>query len=229
MKWLHTEYDFAAGAIVNFYKPVGKSSFWYVKKIHHLIQTKVGHAGTLDPFAEGVLLLCTGKATKQASELMALPKEYVGVLRLGIQTETDDATGEIVRNVPVPDLSLTDISRSLEKYVGDVLQIPPMFSAKKIAGERLYHLARKGRIVDRVPKLVHVESIELISFQENQITIRVNCSKGTYIRALARDIGNDLGCGGHLQSLVRTRIGNYSIDDSIDLDRFKQLLETHRE
>ncbi|MFZ5518458.1 MAG: tRNA pseudouridine(55) synthase TruB [Candidatus Zhuqueibacterota bacterium] len=229
MKWLHTEYDFAAGAIVNFHKPVGKSSFWYVRKIHYLIQTKVGHAGTLDPFAEGVLLLCTGKATKQVSELMSLPKEYIGILRLGIQTETDDATGAIVRNAAVPQLSGNDIVQSLEKFVGDVLQIPPMFSAKKVAGERLYHLARKGRIIDRVPKQVHIESIDLISFHENLITICVKCSKGTYIRALARDIGNDLGCGAHLQSLVRTRIGDYCIEDSIDLERFKQLLENHQE
>ena len=226
MNWFQEEYDFESGAILNFYKPVGKSSFWIVKKVRYLIKTKVGHAGTLDPFADGVLLLCTGKATKKVSEIMALPKQYVGVITLGVQTETDDLTGEIILKKDVPELSQDKIKEILKKFVGDIYQIPPMFSAKKVGGVRLYHLARKGKVIEREPSLVHIDAIEMLSFDGADITLRVNCSKGTYIRALARDVGKEIGCGAHLKKLVRTKIGNYAIEDSIDLDRFKQLLNS---
>lgn len=229
MIWLKQEYDFQSGAILNFNKPVGKSSFWIVKKVRYLIDTKVGHAGTLDPFAEGVLLLCTGKATKQVSALMILPKEYVGVIRLGVQTETDDPTGEIVEQHEVGEISSTQVEEALREFIGEIYQIPPMYSAKKVGGERLYRLARKGQVIEREPMLVNISNIELLVFNGIDIKVRVHCSKGTYIRALARDVGKKLGCGAHLKSLVRTKIGDYTIEDSLDLEKFNQLLDARSE
>ncbi len=224
MNWLNEENDFASGAFLNFSKPVGKSSFWIVKKVRYLINTKVGHAGTLDPFAEGVLILCTGRATKKVSEIVALPKEYEGVISLGIQTETDDPTGRVMAEKNVPKLTEQRIRKTLEEFEGEILQIPPMFSAQKIGGERLYHLARQGKVVERQPKMVNIHSISLLDFDGQNIGIRVNCSKGTYIRALARDIGQNLGCGAHLAKLVRTKVGEYKLEDSMNLDEFNQLL-----
>jgi tRNA pseudouridine55 synthase len=224
MIWLQKEFDFEAGAILNFYKPIGKSSFWIVKKVRNLVRTKVGHAGTLDPFAEGVLLICTGKATKQAASLMSLVKEYVGEVELGIETDTDDRTGKIINQIETPVLSQEEFEQVCNDFVGDIYQIPPMFSAKKMKGRRLYKIARQGKIIERDPKLVHIDRIEVLSFDGQIAKIKVVCSKGTYIRALARDIGQKIGCGGHLKSLVRTKIGEFEVTDSIRLDQFEELL-----
>jgi tRNA pseudouridine55 synthase len=224
MIWLQKELDFEAGAILNFYKSIGKSSFWIVKKVRNLVSTKVGHAGTLDPFAEGVLLICTGKATKQAASLMSLVKEYVGEVELGIETDTDDRTGKIINQIETPVLSQEEFEQVCNDFVGDIYQIPPMFSAKKMKGRRLYKIARQGKIIERDPKLVHIDRIEVLSFDGQIAKIKVVCSKGTYIRALARDIGQKIGCGGHLKSLVRTKIGEFEVTDSIRLDQFEELL-----
>lgn len=224
MIWLEREFDFAAGAILNFNKPIGKSSFWLVKKIRAIVQTKVGHAGTLDPFAEGVLLICTGKATKQVSVFMEMQKEYIGEIELGITTNTDDPTGEIIEQQPVPGISRDEFKNICDTFVGEIYQVPPMFSAKKVAGKRLYKLARKGTVIERAPKPVKIDTIEVLNFEPPVGKIKVTCSKGTYIRALARDIGEKFGCGGHLKSLVRTRIGNFSIDESLDLISLQQLV-----
>jgi tRNA pseudouridine55 synthase len=224
MIWLQQEFDFAAGAILNFNKPIGKSSFWLVKKIRGIVQTKVGHAGTLDPFAEGVLLVCTGKATKQVSKFMEMQKEYIGEIELGITTNTDDPTGEIIEQHLVPGISRDEFKKVCSTFVGEIYQVPPMFSAKKVNGERLYKLARKGMVIERAPKLVYIDTIEVLNFEPPVGKIKVTCSKGTYIRALARDIGEKIGCGGYLKSLIRTRIGDFSIDESLDLDGFKQLV-----
>lgn len=224
MIWLQQEFDFAAGSILNFNKPAGKSSFWLVRKIRGIVQTKVGHAGTLDPFAEGVLLVCTGKATKHVASLMDMQKEYIGEIELGITTNTDDPTGEIVEQHPVPGMSQNEFDIICNTFVGDIYQVPPMFSAKKVNGKRLYKLARKGMIIERAPKLVSIDAIEVLNFEHPVGKIKVTCSKGTYIRALARDIGQKIGCGGYLKSLIRTRIGDFSIDESLDLDGFKQLV-----
>jgi len=224
MNWMQKEFDFEAGAIINFNKPVGKSSFWVVKKVRNLVNTKVGHAGTLDPFAEGVLLICTGKATKQVTKLMDQTKEYIGEIELGIETDTDDRTGKIIKTQQVPELDQKKIEQICEDFVGDIYQIPPMFSAKKMKGRRLYQIARKGMVVDREPKPVHIENIDVMSFNSPIVKIGVSCSKGTYIRALARDIGQKIGCGGHLRSLIRTKVGEYKITDSITLNQFEQFL-----
>ncbi|UCE05812.1 MAG: tRNA pseudouridine(55) synthase TruB [bacterium] len=221
---MEKEFDFEAGAILNFNKPIGKSSFWVVKKVRNAIKTKVGHAGTLDPFAEGVLLLCTGKATKQVSELMELTKEYIGEIELGIETDTDDRTGKMINRQEAPELEQKEFERICKSFIGDIYQVPPMFSAKKINGRRLYQIARKGKVIEREPKLVHIETIDVLSFCSPIAKIKVTCSKGTYIRALARDIGQKIGCGAHLKSLIRTKIGEYAIKDSITLNQFEEIL-----
>lgn len=224
MIWLKKKYNFEAGSILNFYKPVGKSSFWIVKKIKKLVNTKVGHAGTLDPFAEGVLLICTGKATKQVMKLMDLPKEYIGEVELGIEMDTDDPTGRIISQNEVPRLNQQEFERICNDFVGDIDQIPPMFSAKKVNGRRLYKIAREGDQIAREPKTVYVDRIDVLSFDGQIAKIKVVCSKGTYIRTLAKDIGQKIGCGGHLKSLIRTRIGKFDVKDSIQLNEFEELL-----
>ena len=224
MIWLEEEFDFNAGAILNFTKPIGKSSFWIVKQVRWVVQTKVGHAGTLDPFACGVLLLCTGKATKKIISLMDLPKEYIGEIVLGSSTNTDDCTGEILEQKDIPIIDKSEVIQVCNKFIGDINQIPPMFSAKKIKGRRLYKIARSGKVIERQPCLVHIENIQVLEFKSPIIKIKVSCSKGTYIRAIARDIGELIGCGGHLKSLIRTQIGSFKIDDSIDIEQFSNIV-----
>ena len=224
MIWLQKEYNFEAGSILNFYKPVGKSSFWIVKKIKKLVNTKVGHAGTLDPFAEGVLLICTGKATKQVMKLMDLTKEYIGEVELGIEMDTDDPTGRVISQNEIPKLNQQEFEQICNDFVGNIDQIPPMFSAKKVNGRRLYKIARQGDQIAREPKSVHVDQIDVLSFNGQIAKIKVVCSKGTYIRTLAKDIGQKIGCGGHLKSLIRTKIGKFDIKDSIQLNEFEELL-----
>jgi tRNA pseudouridine55 synthase len=223
MNWFGKPFDFEAGAILNFHKPSGKSSFWLVKQIRLRIKTKVGHAGTLDPFAEGVLLICTGRATRQVEQLMSLTKEYVGDIELGISTDTDDPTGKIVAQAPVPALTREELQAVCQSFVGPIYQLPPLFSAKQVQGRRLYKLARQGVAIERTPKLVHIEKIELLHHEQNLMTIRVICSKGTYIRALARDIGQQLGCGAYLKKLIRTRIGDYTIDEALNWPQFVEM------
>ena len=185
---------------------------------------KVGHAGTLDPFATGILLICTGKATKKVPQLMELTKEYWGQVKLGLQTDTDDITGKIINSNPVPKIDRAEFGEICQQFVGEIPQIPPMFSAKKIGGQRLYKIARKGKVVERPPKIVTISSLEIINFQLPFVTIKVTCSKGTYIRALARDIGLTLRCGAYLHSLTRTRIGGYNLEDSLTIEQFKEKL-----
>ncbi|MDW7679675.1 MAG: tRNA pseudouridine(55) synthase TruB [bacterium] len=224
MNWLGTAFDFQAGAILNMNKPVGKTSFWVVKQVRSMVNTKVGHAGTLDPFAEGVLLLCTGRATKQVSRLMKMPKIYVAEIRLGITTNTDDQTGEVVKQAPVPGVTHNELEKYLSEFTGEIEQVPPMFSAKKIQGKRLYKLARAGLVVERKPSTVYIEEISILNFQTELIKIRVKCSSGTYIRSLARDLGEKIGCGGHLHSLIRTSIGDYHNEDSLSVDQFSEII-----
>ena len=201
------------------------TSFGVVAKIRAWTHCKkVGHAGTLDPFASGVLLVCTGKATKRVSELMELEKEYEGVIELGKITETDDIEGKILQRRPVPSFSLEDIKSVLKKFVGEIDQIPPMYSALKKNGVRLYKLARKGKVVHREPRKVNIYEIELLEWNNPFLKIKVKCSSGTYIRALARDIGENLGVGGYLKILCRNRIGTYTIQDSYSLNELEELL-----
>ncbi len=216
------------GFILNINKPSGMSSFDVVREVRRLTSLrKVGHAGTLDPLAEGVLLICAGRATKRVSELMELEKEYRGTVRLGITTETDDGEGKIIKKKSVPDFSEEEIESVLNLFVGEIMQVPPMYSAIKSNGERLYRLARKGITVEREARVVHIKKIRLLSWKNPDIHLQVSCSRGTYIRALARDIGERLNTGGYLKYICRTRIGNFRVEDGYKIDEIEELFKQH--
>lgn len=212
-------FNFAAGEILNINKPEGWTSFDVVKKIRSAARIKkVGHAGTLDPFASGVLLLCTGPATKQVESLMAFDKEYVAEIELGKTTDTYDRTGLILSQTAADNIDLDAVINSLKKFEGEIYQTPPMYSAIKVRGQRLYELARRGEAIERTPRKIRIYGIELINHVKSRITIKVVCTKGTYIRSLAHDLGEDLGCGAYLHALVRTRVGSYRIEDAWSMD-----------
>jgi tRNA pseudouridine55 synthase len=179
---------------------------------------KVGHCGTLDPLATGLLMLVIGKATKIQDLLMAEDKEYVGVMRLGIATASQDADGEVTESRPVPDFTPEQIEAAFARYDGDFYQMPPMVSAIKKDGVALYKLARQGKTVEREPRFVHIFAHEVQAIRLPEIDFRVVCSKGFYVRTYAHDIGADLGCGAHLQQLRRTKSGRFNLDRSITVD-----------
>ncbi|MFN8367630.1 MAG: tRNA pseudouridine(55) synthase TruB [Candidatus Kapaibacterium sp.] len=203
------------------------SSDVVVKLRNTLRVKKIGHAGTLDPLATGLLVLCVGKATKSINTFQDQPKEYVAIIRLGATTKTDDAEGEEEHVVDVSTLPLDAITNALPQYTGEIQQIPPMYSALKVGGKKLYELARKDKEIERAPRTVTIYSIELVSVALPYCTVRVTCSKGTYIRTLARDIGNTLGVGGYLKELRRTKIGEFSVDDALTISDVKQAVEQH--
>ena len=220
-----SEIDFEAGAVLVVDKPAGITSFGVVHRIKKWTGCrKVGHAGTLDPMATGVLLVCTGPATKRVSELMELEKEYEGTVELGMTTETDDAEGKVTGRCDVPPFSREDILAILEGFQGFIDQIPPMYSAIKKNGSRLYRLARRGMVVPRDPRKVTIHEINLLDWKPPFLSVRVRCSKGTYIRALARDIGERCGTGGYLKTLRRTRLGPYRADDAYTLETLREWL-----
>lgn len=214
--------NFLTGQVLAFDKPLGMTSFGLVAKVRWLLtrrmdgrKIKVGHAGTLDPLATGVMLLCTGRATKRIDELQAGVKEYVATLRLGATTPSYDLEHEIDATYPTDHITESAVREVLERFKGEIMQVPPVFSACKVDGKRAYDLARKGRDVALKAKPLRIDEIELTdcSLDEQCITIRVVCSKGTYIRALARDIGEALQSGAHLTALRRTRVGDFKVDD----------------
>lgn len=210
-----------SGSVENLDKPEGWTSFDVVNKLRRATGVKkVGHAGTLDPLATGVLLICFAKATKRVSELMALDKEYVGALELGISTDSHDITGKISGQHEVPPLTERQLEEALAKYRGEIWQRPPMFSAIKQGGRRLYKIARAGKTVEVEPRPVTIYDLQLTRFESPLLEIRMVCSRGTYVRALARDLGDDLGCGAVLKSLRRTRIGNYRVEESFQVEQF---------
>ena len=210
--------------ILNIHKPVGWTSFDVVKKIRGIVQEKkVGHGGTLDPFAEGVLIIGTGSDTKQLKTISAEDKSYVALLLLGQETNTLDIEGKVIRKKPVPVLEIENVQIVLNSFLGNSKQTPPMFSAKKVNGERLYKLARKNIKVKREPKEIYVRDIQLLDITDEKITFSVTCSKGTYIRVLGKDIAQKLGTVGYLKSLVRTQVGGFSIDESQSIQLFELL------
>jgi len=212
--------------IINVYKPLGITSFDVVRKVRKASNIrKVGHAGTLDPFASGVLLMCIGPDTKKNDELMELMKEYEGVIHFGITTDTYDCEGVVTSRKLFKANSIDMIERVCSEFVGEIQQIPPMYSAVKQAGVPLYRIARKGKTVERKPKNVTIYSITVLNYTPPFLSLRVLCSKGTYIRTLAYDIGQKLGCGAYLKMLTRTRIGNYSVYDSLFLGDLKRYFE----
>ena len=208
--------------ILNIYKPKGITSFGVVKKIRKIVgEKKVGHGGTLDPFAEGVLIIGTGSDTKELKKITNTDKTYTASIELGKTTNTLDPEGDVIEKKKIPRLSESKINKVLESFLGSSMQTPPMFSAKKIGGVKLYELARKNIIVDREPTQINISDINLINFNETNIVFTVSCSKGTYIRVLGKEIAEKLGTVGYLNSLIRTRVGEYLIDHSVSLDQFK--------
>ena len=214
--------------ILNIYKPKGITSFGVVKKIRKIVgEKKVGHGGTLDPFAEGVLIIGTGNDTKELKKITDTDKTYTASLVLGKTTNTLDLEGDVIKKKKIPILSESKINKVLESFLGTSMQTPPMFSAKKIGGVKLYELARKNIIVDRKPTQINISDISINNFNETNIVFTVSCSKGTYIRVLGKEIAEKLGTVGHLDSLIRTRVGEYVIKDSVSLDQFKLLWKSY--
>lgn len=224
--------------ILNIDKPAGMTSHDVVAHVRHLSGTKrVGHAGTLDPLATGVLVVCLGQATRVAEYLMASDKVYRAQIRLGVSTDTHDAEGEVTATTEV-DVREKEVREALASFIGSIQQVPPMYSALKHKGIPLYRLARQGITVEREPRSVEIHNIELLDYfdkaqykwtppllrqaQYKLLTIRVECSPGTYIRALARDLGQKLGCGAHLQSLTRLASGHFTLEKAVSLDELAE-------
>ncbi len=225
--------NFIEGEVLCIDKPLGWTSFDAVARVRNALtrrlkikKVKVGHAGTLDPLATGVVIVCTGRATKRIDLLQAGVKEYIATVALGATTPSFDLETEIDATYPTEHITEQLVRDTLAKFTGRIEQIPPSYSAVKVNGQRAYDLARKGREVELKPKILVIDEIELLSFSPTEIKIRVVCSKGTYIRALARDIGAALGSGGHLSALRRTRVGDITLDDCLTIDQTAELIRT---
>jgi tRNA pseudouridine55 synthase len=225
--------NFLDGEILYLDKPLGWTSFDAVKRTRGAIlrrlglkKIKVGHAGTLDPLATGVMILTTGKATRRIEELQAGVKEYIATIALGATTPSFDLETEIDATFPTEHITRNLVIDVLSRFTGRIEQVPPAYSAIKIDGKRAYHLARKGKQPELKAKVLVIDEIELLEFDPTKITIRVVCSKGTYIRALARDIGQALNSGGHLTALRRTRVGNITADMCLSVDDMAELIRT---
>jgi len=225
--------NFISGEILYIDKPLGWTSFDAVKRLRgaltrrmHVKKLKVGHAGTLDPLATGVMILCTGHATKEIDSLQAGIKEYIATIALGSTTPSFDLETEIDATYPTDHITREKVEDALRHFTGRIEQVPPAFSACKIEGKRAYDLARKGKEVVLKPKILVIDEIELLAYSQNEITVRVVCSKGTYIRALARDIGEALGSGAHLTALRRTRVGDVRIEDCLTVEQAADLIKT---
>lgn len=209
--------------IYSIYKPVGWTSFDVVKKIKGITrESKVGHAGTLDPFAEGVLIIGTGKDTKKLSDISSTAKSYRATLKLGETTETLDNEGPIIKTNDIPDFDKLKVEKVLLSFKGNYIQTPPMFSAKRVNGVRLYKLARKNIKVSREPIQLEILDITLNNCTDNEIDFSVTCSKGTYIRVLGQDIAIKLKTIGYLTKLVRIKVGPYMVDDSTSIKSFEE-------
>lgn len=223
--------DFLSGQILKVDKPLHWTSFDVVRRIRGVLRRryglkrfKVGHAGTLDPLASGVMIVCTGRATKLIDSLQAGEKEYLADICLGATTPSHDLETAIDSTAPTEHLTPADVERALNSFRGVIDQVPPIFSAVKVDGKRAYKLARRGDAPKLKPKKVEITTLELLKCQLPYIRLRIVCSKGTYIRSLARDLGAELGCGAHLCGLRRTRVGNVSIFDCVDAHQMLQQL-----
>ena len=210
-------------AIVNLNKPRGITSQQAVSRVKRILRVKkAGHCGTLDPEASGVLLVCVGRATRLADYFQALPKTYRAVLKLGETTDTQDASGTVVETRGTSSVHEADVTAVLQGFVGQIEQIPPMYSALKSEGRPLYKLARKGIEIERRPRSVQIYKMEVVSVELPLVTFDVQCSKGTYIRTLCHDAGEKLGTGGHMLSLVRTAVGDFTIENAADIDHLDE-------
>ncbi len=211
--------------IINIYKERDYTSHDVVARLRGILHIKkIGHTGTLDPEAEGVLPCCIGKGTKLVDLIADRSKEYEAVMRLGVTTDTEDMTGNILSTSNV-DANEEDIRKAVSSFVGEIDQIPPMYSALKVNGKKLYELAREGVTIKRKPRRITIEGIDIINIDLPLVTMKIGCSKGTYIRSLCRDIGEKLGCGAAMESLVRSRVGVFNIEDAIKLDEVEKLVD----
>ena len=226
-------WDFEQGEVLAFDKPLRWTSFDLVAKVRYNLcrklgkkKLKVGHSGTLDPLATGVVIVCTGKKTKLIESLQYDVKEYVATIQLGATTPSYDMEKEVDATYPTEHITRALVDETIPQFLGEQWQVPPMFSAVQINGKRAYELARKGQEVELKPKLLKIDEIEVLSFDEKAklLTIRVVCSKGTYIRALARDIGERLHSGAYLTALRRTRVGDTRVEDCLTIERFLEQL-----
>ena len=212
--------------VININKPKGFTSHDVVAKLRGILSMKkIGHTGTLDPDATGVLPICVGRATKTADMLTATEKEYIAKVILGSETDTQDASGTVLKSAPV-NVTEEEIKQTSSSFIGDIMQIPPMYSAIKQDGKKLYELARKGQVVERKPRPVTIFELEVmeINLPENWFTMRVKCSKGTYIRTLCQDIGEKLGCFAHMGELERTKSGKFSLEESYTLEQVQEAM-----
>ena len=225
--------NFVAGEILYIDKPLEWTSFDAVKRVRGALlrrtglkKLKVGHAGTLDPLATGVMIVCTGRSTKRIEELQAGTKEYIATIALGATTPSYDLETEIDAYYPTEHINRESVEQALSKFIGEIEQIPPTYSACKVDGKRAYKAARKGQEVELKPKKLVIDEIELLEYDQKEVKIRVVCSKGTYIRALARDLGEALSSGAHLSGLRRTRVGDAKIEDCLSVDQAVELIRT---
>ena len=211
--------------IINVYKEKGYTSFDVVAKLRGILkQKKIGHTGTLDPDAEGVLPVCLGKATKVCDLLTDKSKEYEAVLLLGTVTDTQDTSGTVLEQREVT-VSEDAVREAIRSFVGDYMQVPPMYSALKVNGKKLCDLAREGKTVERAARPVKILSIDILQVDLPRVRMRVHCSKGTYIRTLCQDIGEKLGCGGCMEKLLRTRVSEFCVEDALKLDQVEALVK----
>ena len=230
--------DFVEGEILAFDKPLHWSSFDVVAKVRRTLcrclgqkKLKVGHSGTLDPLATGVVIVCTGKKTKLIEQLQHDTKEYVATMQLGATTPSYDKEHPVDKTYPTAHITRSLIAQTIPQFIGEQWQVPPMYSAVSVNGKRAYEIARKDECVELKPKLLSIDEIEVLSFDAEKmlLTIRVVCSKGTYIRALARDIGERLNSGSYLTELRRTRVGNTRVEDCYQIDTFlREIEDTYR-
>lgn len=205
-------------------KPSGCTSHDIVDRVRRKLGIrKVGHAGTLDPLATGMLIILVGKATKVSQYLMSLPKVYEGSFKLGESTDSHDAEGQVTETREVPSLTAEDITEAMSGFTGDQYQTPPMFSAKKHKGKPLYKMARKGQEVEREPRFISVSRLELLDFNSPNGDFLMACSKGTYVRTLLHDLGNKIGCGAHMTALRRTEIDHFHIDNATPIDALEEM------
>lgn len=216
--------DFLSGQLILIDKPVNWTSFDVIAKLRRLIKVKkVGHAGTLDPLATGLLIVCTGKKTKEIANYQEQRKKYIGIITLGKSSPSMDLATDITEKSVPENLTEEKIFEVRNKFLGKIEQVPPMFSAIKHKGKALYKLARKGKEVEREPRQVEIYSFEITKIELPDIHFEIACSKGTYIRVIANDFGNELGCGGILSLLRRTEIGDYKVDDAYLMNEFSSL------
>ncbi|MCQ2376057.1 MAG: tRNA pseudouridine(55) synthase TruB [Salinivirgaceae bacterium] len=225
-------YDFAEGQVILIDKPLRWTSFDVVNKVRYLLsrymkvkRLKVGHAGTLDPLASGLLIVCTGQYTKLIDQIQATEKEYIATFKLGKTTPSFDLETEVDSTCDCSHITIEQVKKALDEFIGEQDQIPPMFSAKKVDGQRAYEAARQNKEIELKPSRITITEVELINSQLPMVTARIRCSKGTYIRSIARDLGQKLGCGATLYELRRTTSGNFLVNNAVDVLEFEKFIK----